>query len=95
MISRGSGQHQSKKKSSIAPQRPMDSSDPDYSPGLGQVLIEKEGVFWGTRSKIAVPYAHSIKDSTSPKTMRSIFNWSNEEEKEANGYASTSTVSST
>ena len=71
----------------------MGSSDSDYSPGLGQVLVGREGVFQGTRSKAAVPYIYPTGGSTSPKTMRSIFQWSDDEE-EVSGYTSSITISS-
>ena len=72
MISRGSKQEQSRRKKPVGVHHSMGSSDSDYSPGLGQVLVGREGVFQGTRSKAAVPYTYPTGGSTSPKTMRSI-----------------------
>ena len=37
---------------------PSSSSDPDYSPGLGKVLVHEEGVFRNTRSRVAIPYSY-------------------------------------
>jgi len=34
---------------------PYSSPDPDYSPGLGEVLVHEEGVFRNTRSRVAIP----------------------------------------
>ena len=34
----------------------FNSSDSDYSPGLGQVLVGQEGAFRGTRSRVVIPY---------------------------------------
>ena len=53
------------------------SPDLDYSPGLGQVLVEEEGVFRNTRSRVAIPYSYaqpsSVTGVTSPELMRRLF----------------------
>ena len=73
------------------------SPDPDYSPDLGQVLVGKEGVFWGTRSWVAIPYNYEQPSSStgviSPEPFKSLFQWSDDEE-EASRYASSTMVSS-
>jgi len=73
----------------------VSSPDPDYNPGLSQILIELEGAFRGTRSTVAIPYnyEHSSIGATLPEPLRSCFQWLDEKE-EANSYASSVTVSS-
>jgi len=76
---------------------PSSSPDPDYSPGLGEVLVYKEGVFRNTRSRVAIPYSYEQSSSsttvTSPEPMRRLFQWSDEEDEDS-GYASSATISS-
>ena len=36
----------------------------DYSPSLGQVLVGQEGAFWGTRSRLAMPYNYEQLSSS-------------------------------
>ena len=71
------------------------SPDPDYSPDLGQVLVREEGVFRGTRSRVAIPYNYEQPSSStgviSPEPLKSLFQWSDDEE-EASGYASSAIV---
>jgi len=73
------------------------SPDPDYSPGLGKVLVHEEGVFWNTRSKVAISYSYEQSSSstavTSPEPMKGLAQWSDEEDEDS-GYASSATVSS-
>ena len=70
--------------------------DPDYSPGLSQVLIELEDTFWGTRFRITTPYNYEQSSystgAISLKLLRSLFQWSNGEEK-ASGCTSSAIVS--
>jgi len=73
----------------------ISSRDPDYNPGLSQVLIEPEGTFRGTRSKVAIPYNYEQPSSfrtMSPVPLRSLFQWS-DNKGEASEYASSATVS--
>lgn len=76
---------------------PPPSPDSDYSPGLGQVLVSREGPFRGTRSQTATSAAlresHSPEGSIASGSLRTTFPWSDEED-EFSGYASSSTVSS-
>jgi len=76
---------------------PATFPDSDYSPGLGQVLVEQEGPFQGTRFKVAKPYNYGQHSSStgaaSPAPLRHLFQWYDEEE-EASGYASSTTISS-
>ena len=73
------------------------SPDPDYSPGLGKVLVGEEGVFRSTSSRVAIPYNYEQPSSStgviSPESLKSLFQWS-DDEGEASGYASSATVSS-
>jgi len=59
------------------------SPDPDYSLGLGQVLVGEEGVFRSTRSRVAIPYYYEQPSSStgviSPETLKSLFEWSDDE----------------
>ena len=72
------------------------SPDSDYSPGLGEVLVE-EGVFRNTRSRVATPYNYEQPSSStgviSPEPMKRLFQWS-DDEGEDSGYASSATASS-
>ena len=72
-------------------------SSPDYSPGIGLVLIEQESTFQGTQFTIAIPHNYEHPSSStgvmSPELLRSLFQWSHEEG-EASGYASFVIVSS-
>ena len=76
--------------------RGRESPDPDYSPGLGEVLVHDEGVFRNTRSRVAIPYSYEQPSSStalaSPQPRRSL--QSSDEEDEDSGYASSATVSS-
>ena len=76
---------------------PYSSPDPDYSPGLGEVLVHEEGVFRNTRSRVAVPYTYEQSSSSvavaSPQPKRGSVQWSDEEDEDS-GYASSTTVSS-
>ena len=75
---------------------PYSSPDPDYSPGLGEVLVQEEGVFRNTRSRVAIPYNYEQPSSStalaSPELRRSF--QPSDEEDEDSGYASSVTVSS-
>ena len=55
----------------------VSSPDPECSPGLSQVLIEPEGVFRGTRSRVVVPYNYKQPSSSiraiSPEPLRIFF----------------------
>ena len=71
--------------------------DSDNSPGLGQALVELEGAFWATKSRVAIPYIYKQPSSSigimSPEPLRSLIQWSDDED-EACGYASSATISS-
>ena len=73
------------------------SPDFNYSPGLGQVLVDEEGVFRSIRLKVAIPYNYEQPSSStgiaSPEPMKRLFQWS-DDEGEDSGYASLATVSS-
>jgi len=73
------------------------SSDSDYSPSLGQALVEQEGAFRCTRSWVAITFKYdqpsSIGGTVSPESLRHMFQWLNEEEK-GSGYAFSSIISS-
>jgi len=59
-------------------------------------LIEPEGAFRGTRSRVVIPYNYRHPCSSrvmSPELLRRLFQWS-DNEGEASGYASFATVSS-
>ena len=43
---------------------PYSSPDPDYSPGLGEVLVHEEGAFRNTRSRVAIPYNYEQPSSS-------------------------------
>ena len=45
-------------------ERGRESPDPDYSPGLGEVLVHEEGVFRNTRSRVAIPYSYEQPSSS-------------------------------
>ena len=69
--------------------------DSDYSPGLGQIVVEREGTFQGTRSRVAIPsydQPSTSEGATLPGTMRHVFQWL-DGEPECNGYASSCTIS--
>jgi len=97
MIGRGREPHRGRRAPRSANSPPFSSPDPDYSPGLGQVLVHAEGVFRNTRSRVAIPYSYEQPSSsttvTSPEPMRGLFQWSDEEDEDS-GYASAATVSS-
>ena len=94
MIGRGREPRRDRQASHTAP---SSSPDPDYSPGLGQVLVHEEGVFRNTRSRVAISYSYEQSSSstavTSPEPMKGLFQWSDEEDEDS-GYASSATVSS-
>ena len=96
MIGRGRESRTGRRAPHAVNSPPFSSSDPDYSPGLSQVLVHK-GVFRNTRSRVAIPYSYEQPSFsttvTSPEPMRGLFQWS-EEENEDSGYASSATVSS-
>ena len=73
------------------------SPDSDYNPNLSQVLVNQEGAFQGTRSRVAIPYDYGQYSSStgvmSPILLRNLFQWLDDEE-EASGYASFATISS-
>ena len=75
---------------------PCSSPDPDYCPGLGEVLVREDGVFRNTRSRVAIPYNYeqpsSSTDLTALQPRRSP--QSSDGEDEDSGYASSATVSS-
>ena len=80
-----------------ADETPYSSPDPDYSPGLGEVLVHEEGVFQNTRSRVAMPYSYEHPSSStvvaSPELRRRSVQ-SSDGEDEDSGYASSATVSS-
>ena len=75
---------------------PSSSPDPDYSSGLGEVLVHKEGVFRSTRSRVTISYSYEHPSSSteiaSPELMKGLVQWSDEEDEDS-GYASSVTVS--
>ena len=64
---------------------------------MGEVLVEEEGVFRGTRFRVAIPYNFEHPSSStgvmSPELLKSLFQWP-DDEGEASGYASSAKVSS-
>jgi len=62
---------------------------------LESVLVNQEGAFQGTRSKVAIPYDYGQPSSStgavSPTPLRSFFPWSDDEE--ASGSPSSATIS--
>jgi len=76
---------------------PTNSPDFDYSPSLSQVLVNQNGVFQGICSRVAIPYDYgqpslsTVVMSSTP--LRNLFQWS-DDEKEASGYVSSTTISS-
>jgi len=87
MIGRGRESHRGKRAPHGANSPSFSSPDPDYSPGLGQILVEEEGVFRSTRSRVAIPYSYEQPSSstgvTSPEPMRRLFQWSDDEEEDS------------
>jgi len=59
------------------------SPDSDYSTSLGQVLVGQEGVFRGTRYRVAIPYNYeqpsSLTGVMSPQLLKILFQWSDDE----------------
>ena len=59
--------------------------------------MEQQGVFQGTRLRVAIPYDYGQPSSStgavSPTPLRNLFQWSDNEE-EASGYASSAIISS-
>jgi len=73
--------------------RTLSFSSPDSN---YKVLVEQEGGFQGTRSRVAIPYNYgqpSSSESMLPKPLRHYFQWSNDEE-ESSGYAFSTPISS-
>jgi len=64
MIGRGWEPHRGMRASRGANSPSFSSPDPDYSPGLGQVLVEEEGVFRSTRSRVTIPYSYEQSSSS-------------------------------
>jgi len=97
MISRGRDLFRSRRRRRETFTPPASSPDFDYSPGLSQVLVEQEGAFQGTRSRVAISYNYCQPSSStgdvSPAPLRNLFQWSDNGE-EASGYASSATISS-
>ena len=64
---------------------------------MSQVLLNQEGAFKGTRSRVAIPYDYgqsfSSTEVVSLTTLRNLFQWSDDKEK-ASRYASSATISS-
>ena len=78
MIGRGHYRQWSRRrKQGVNPS--FSSPDSDYSPSLGQILIEQEGAFQGTRSRIAIlfNYDHpsSSRGAISPEPLTLLFQW--------------------
>ena len=73
MIERGRELHRGRRASHDTP---YSSPDPDYSPGLGEVLVHEEGVFRNTRSRVAMPYNYEQPSSstvvTPPEPIRGL-----------------------
>jgi len=61
---------------------PCSSPDPDYSPGLGEVLVHEEGVFRNTRSRVAIPYSYEQPSSSMALTSSQPGDHSNHPMKE-------------
>ena len=97
MIGRGQELIRSRRGWRNANSLSFSSPDPDYSPGLGQVLVGEEDVFRNTRSRVAIPYNYEQPSSSSgvisPEPLKSLFQWS-DDEGEVSRYASSATVSS-
>ena len=93
MIGRGRELHRGRRAPRSANSPPFSSPDPDYSPGVGQVLVHEEGVFRNTRSRVEYPTVMSSHPSETPEPMRRLFQWSDEEDEDS-GYSSSVTVSS-
>ena len=89
------GEQQSRRRRQGVAHAPKNSSDSDYSPGLSQILLNQDGAFQGTHSRVAIPfnYGPTLLGSPLPGLLRNIFQWSDNDE-EASGYASTSIISS-
>jgi len=90
IISRGRYLLQSQRRKQGVHTPSFSSPRSDYSPSLGQVLVEQKGTF---QDKIPCIYGQpsSSKDIL-PELLEHQFQWSNEEE-EASGYASSATIS--
>ena len=97
MISRGRDLFRSQKQRRETFTPPVCSPISDYNPSLSQVLVNQEGAFQGTRSRVAIPYDYGQYSSStravSPTLLRSLFQWLDDEE-EASRYASSVTISS-
>jgi len=65
MISRGKDLFRSRRRRRGAYTPLASSLDSDYSPGLNQILVEQEGAFQGTRSRVAILYSYG-QPSSSP-----------------------------
>jgi len=97
MIRRGRDLFRSRRRRQGTFTPPASSLNSYYSPVLSQVLVEQEGAFLGTRSRVAIPYNYGqLSSSTgvvSLAPLRKLFQWSNSEE-ETSGYASSTTINS-
>ena len=90
MISRGRDLLRSQRRKQGVRTLAFSSLGLDYSPGLGQVLVEQKGAFQGT-----VPYNYgqpSFSEAMLPEPLRHQFQWSDAKE-EVSGYASFATIS--
>ena len=75
MASRGDDPRRSRRQRQGVPPLPL-SPDFEYNPRLGQILIEREGVFQDTRSRVSISYSDqpsTSRGATSPGTMRHMF----------------------
>ena len=96
MITRGRDLLRSRRRKQGVHTPSFSSLGPDYSPGLGQVLVEQKGAFQGTHSRVAMPYNYgqpSFSEAMLPDSFRYQFQLFDDEE-EANGYAFSATISS-
>jgi len=97
MIGRGREPRRGRRTPRGANSPSFSSPEPDYSPGLGQVLVGEESVFRNTKSRVSIPYNYEQPSSStgvvSPEPLKSLFQWF-DDEGEDSGYASSVTVSS-
>ena len=56
MISRGRNLFRSRRRRQGTFTPPTSTLDSDYNPGLSQILVEYEGAFHGTHSRVTIPY---------------------------------------
>jgi hypothetical protein len=67
MTSRGEGRQQRPRRRSQGVALPSPNSlDSDYNPGLAQILLNQDGTFRGTRSRVAIPFDYGLSPSRSP-----------------------------